>query len=286
MDILRKLDWCARLAKKCGATGVMTGDLFHRKRVPEQDITAMIQVLGKFPGGFVYSVLGNHDTIKPGNMVGTGYEALVAAGVVKDLDIGITLDFGGLARLTGFAWRPETELAKIGAYARSINTRQGIPEIRITHGMLVDSKGPWPFEATYAGGLKNLPDLLINGHNHVPFDAGRVINLGSLCRISEAEDGPRRVLLVQVQDGKLSKKFIPVPLKENVWRDRQPEPEIDIASERVKAKIDAFVDDMAGEKSVMAIEPEALLARIPGVTKEAHAAALGYLRRARERLGA
>lgn len=300
--ILGKLKWIAAAAKKLNVSKVVcTGDLFHRKKPREQDITALIKVFKEFPTGEVVSILGNHDTVVPGQMKGTAYECLVAAGVVFDISSNYLIIEDLL--VSGAAWAPEEDL--MAAHAYDAVGEAEIHEVRVSHGMLVKEDREYPFSCTPAGRAIQVrgPDILINGHNHVPFEtqpavmptesACPIINIGSVCRISRAESSPRRVILVIVKGGSISWRSIPLKMidEDEVFRSEE---EVDLDAELEDATrheaIESFVDDLGAELDVLKATPEDLLDRLGAELgadgKKAYETARKYLVDARERLKA
>ena len=286
-QILDKLARIAKLAKTLKVDlAVCTGDLFHRKNPPDADVTALIRAFKAFPGGRIASVLGNHDTTKPGDKRGTAYEVLCAAQVVFDFADG-PYDCGGGIALLGSPWRPEDTEDALSMYWRAEN------EIRVSHGMLVKEDREYPFPATYAGDVDG-HGLLVNGHNHSPFEVGNVVNLGSICRIGRSEScanaGARRLLYVVVDDtGKISRRFIPLPLipDEDVFVPEDTPDAEDVASENDRgARLEEFASDVADGVVSTGSTPDELLDAMTGADPAARERARKYLADAKERLSA
>lgn len=291
--ISAKLEWLAAACAKLKVeVAVSTGDLFHRKSPEERDITRLIRDFGRFPGGRILSVPGNHDTTKPGNIEGTAFETLVAAGVVQDLSAARyehdQENFTGVT-ITGSPWKPEADMAEESLY--QVPTTAFRPQIHITHGMLVPDSRDYPFACTAADTLE-VPEncLLVNGHNHNPFEVGSVINVGSICRITRQDgDTPRRFILVIVKDGKLTWRSVPIKVvgadDPSVYKaevDIEAEDGEDLHRDR---RIMEFVDQMEGEIDVLSATPEDLIHRLGNEFDEATVEdALRYISGARDRL--
>lgn len=283
-----KLAYLRRAAEKVGAVAVCTGDIFHRKHPEEADISDLIRELRGFPGGFVYSVLGNHDTDSPGRMEGTAYECLVEAGVVRDLsETVVRLD--GMS-LSGAPYMPEGRARELYAgVCADVEV-----EIRVTHGMLVPEQREYPFAATHPSEIPGRrPRLLLNGHNHDPFEIDDVVNVGSVCRISRLEaEKPRRFLFVRVEDGEVSWKSLPLPCRpvEEAFRDEE-DPlegfEEGVERDEARREIEGVARELAGDVDLLSMEPEELLRRmqVGKVSTPAVEEAFRYLAQARAVVG-
>lgn len=299
-----KLRWLAAACTKLKVTqAICTGDLFHRKAPEEADITALVRAFQRFPNGCVLSIPGNHDTTSPGNIAGTAFEVLVAAGVVVDLTKGswpcLDAHNNPNVTVTGVPWKPEKDLQSEEAYEAAEDIEH--PEVRITHGMLVPDDRDYPFTATPVTSIakhSDHPYLLINGHNHRYFTAGHRINIGSICRISrdeaEMNDGNRYAVLVIIKDGKIEYRQIPIPVAaiEDSFRDEDGS-EIDDTEEVDKRarddKIMDLADTIAAELDVLSADPEVLIHKIAkemNFSKDVVESALSGLSSARDRLNA
>ena len=232
----RKLKWLSELQRKYNCPILDAGDLFHHWK-PSPAL--LRYAINNLPDGMI-TVPGNHDL--PSHSMElyekSGLAVLQAAGKVC-----VLFDEPSGSRenvVYPFPWG-----VPISPRESSISERN----IALCHVMTYQGRKPFPGCKDPGAGalLRNTKgyDLIITGHNHMPFvveDEGRLlVNPGSLMRTTAAQiDHKPRVYLYYAEDNTVEPVFAPI---ENNVITRE---HIDITEHR-DGRIDAFISRLSDE---------------------------------------
>lgn len=255
-DQLSILAECADLAKENNCAAVlMPGDLTNSHIMSTAVLREFAEALKKFPCP-VLTVAGNHDreTSNLEDLKAAPYGVLEATGVIWDVSKKTynRLISGWVAMreliypqsysITGHPYTEDTD-HDIEQYTISERIKD-YTNIHLTHGALIPDH-PWyivdkesktdregrkhrytTFEELALMPKEKLPDIIINGHNHLGHEAtylpnGTLItNYGSIAHLSRDVGEIKRVPKVGLvtisgpgQDGKINYKAIPIVLK-------------------------------------------------------------------------
>lgn len=232
----RKLNWLSELQQKYNCPILDGGDLFHHWK-PSPAL--LRYAINNLPSEIV-TVPGNHDL--PSHSMElyekSGLAVLEASGKVNVL-FEKEYNLVNAINITPFPWGYEVVSHASTPYRK----------IALCHVMTYQGRKPFPgCTAPGAGALlRNTKgyNLIITGHNHVPFvveDDGRLlINPGSLMRTTAAQiDHKPRVYLYYAENNTIEPVF--VPIKEGVITREH----IDITEYR-DDRIDAFISRLSDE---------------------------------------
>lgn len=221
-QILAKVKWIMDNAGQLDAFPVCLGDLFDKKSgTTLRETYDMMFTIRNSGRGTLYLLLGNHDIQGYNQDISTQpVGILIQSGCIKKVE-----DLNGKCSsviVTAEHYRADYENAK--SYASE--PLNGF-HIHMTHGMLVNRPCPWDATVVNDAFIAGInADLLLNGHNHVSFQCDKVLNVGSIARISR--DGNYlntfpKAFLVDTSDK--SVKLVMVPCHDDVWIDKEEERE-------------------------------------------------------------
>jgi hypothetical protein len=158
------------------------------------------------------TVIGQHDTVghslAPSELAKTGLETLKTAGRVIVLSNGLQHVVGRSTRCFGYSWGE-----------KAINPPDdGVKgkKLLLWHVMTCENKQPFPGAcAILANTLDKWKyDLVITGDNHLQFQKGKVLNPGSLCRMSSDQADFEPAVFGWGEDGIVTR--IPLPIERGV----------------------------------------------------------------------
>ncbi len=195
---------------RCAAI-LQTGDLTDTAGLQLSTIGDLMEVLRESPCP-VLAVPGNHDTwgANPDTLPRTPFGLLARGGWIQDVSQHsfhlISAD-GVPVVVTGHAYDAETDLEP-GQYAAPAAEAEAF-RVHMTHGMLLRREPGFPVRHTtlaQIAGLQGLPDVLINGHEHLSHWVQRVgqtliLKPGALARLTahvEEIHRPVQVMLLTV----------------------------------------------------------------------------------------
>jgi predicted phosphodiesterase len=232
-DILNKFQKLKMIAydNDCKAV-IQTGDIFHRKgNTTYKDLSVMMSEIKSWPLPW-YGISGNHDCP-------SGYEedsaigCLFKSGIINKLGAKVT--FIQNLSITGVDWNPTNELS---AYTYS----NYFSDVLVTHAMFSNIM-PWNNAIHERGWIDTgkidylQSGLIVNGHNHQPFEDKNIINIGSLTRTFSNQNHFPRVLIIKEDK---SYYFVDVPVEK--------------MEDVIREKVEECVDDYQIRQSVNAIK--------------------------------
>lgn len=194
---------------RCAAI-LQTGDLTDTPGLQLSTIGDLMEILREAPCP-VLTVPGNHDLegANPTTFPRTPFGLLVRAGWIQDVSrtpFALTSGERPIV-ITGHGYDAETDLdpSQYGAPP----AEPGVFRIHLAHGMLLRREPGFPIRHTtleQIAGFPNLPDVLINGHEHLTHWAQRVgqtlvLKPGALARLAahvEEIHRPIQVMLLQI----------------------------------------------------------------------------------------
>lgn len=238
----RKLKWLSELQHKHNCPILDAGDLFHHWK-PSPAL--LRYAINNLPDGVV-TIPGNHDL--PNHSMElyekSGLAVLEASEKVKVLfkeDYNLPVAY---VKIVPFPWG-----TPIIPFFETLNHLSADRMIAFCHVMTYQGRKPFPECKDPGAGalLRNTTgyDLIITGHNHMPFvieDEGRLlVNPGSLMRTTAAQvDYKPRVYLYYAEDNTVEPVF--VPIEEGVITREH----IDVTEHR-DGRIDAFISRLSDE---------------------------------------
>ncbi len=195
---------------RCAAI-LQTGDLTDTAGLQLSTIGDLMEVLRESPCP-VLSIPGNHDTwgANPDTLPRTPFGLLARGGWVQDVSqrpYHLISANGVPIVITGHAYDAETDLEP-GQYAAPEAEAEAF-RVHLTHGMLLRREPGFPLRHTtldQIAGLPKLPDVLVNGHEHLSHWVQRigqtlVLKPGALARLTahvEEIHRPVQVMLLTV----------------------------------------------------------------------------------------
>lgn len=236
--VLEKIEWLFNEAERRDANLVCVGDLFDKKQgTTFRELYSLIKILEKNKKR-MYFTAGNHDL--------QAYRAdystqpigiLIESGLIKHIKDNDELDFENGVVLTASNYKANYECEE--TYSRSVKN-DCLFHIHLTHGMLVNKSVP--FEATMASEVEPILncDLLINGHNHEPWEYGdRIYNVGSVARIAKDKNYLNKQPKCLYVDGVTREiEWIDIPVERDVWINNMTRESID--SEALDSFVESF----------------------------------------------
>lgn len=234
----RKLKWLSELQQKYNCPILDGGDLFHHWK-PSPAL--LRYAINNLPDSII-TVPGNHDL--PSHSMElyekSGLAVLEASEKVTVLFYKESPLPNSIVGITPFPWG-----FPVISFSRIPSDRN----IALCHVMTYQGRKPFPGCKDPGAGalLRNTKgyDLIITGHNHIPFvveDEGRLlVNPGSLMRSTAAQiDHKPRIYLYYAEDNTVEPVF--VPIEEGVITREH----IDITEHR-DDRIDAFISRLSDE---------------------------------------
>lgn len=283
---------------RCAAI-LQTGDLTDTAGLQLSTIGDLMEILRQAPCP-VLAVPGNHDTwgANPDTLPRTPFGLLARGGWIQDVSANPFHLAGTGGRpiiITGHAYDAETDLDP-GQYTAPLADPDAF-RVHISHGMLLRRSPGMPLRHTtleQLTDLPNLPDLLVNGHEHLTHWVQRVgkclvVKPGAIARLTaHVEEIHRQVQVTLVTVTDTDTQAVDIPLQ-----SARPGTEILSRDHLVEAaehqdNLDQFLALLAhqGEmKFLHTQEMAAQLAEEMGLPPAVLADARARLTRAREELG-
>lgn len=248
-QILHKISVLQDVARKLDAKIIFTGDLFDKKHGTSlREINKLMSVIDEKLGW--YAVCGNHDIQAYNQRLETQpIGILIEAGKIQLLDCnGINLGDGVV--LTGESYHVNYETED--TFNVSVDDVSCRFHIHVTHAMIVERPAIW--EHVLAEEVEQVIqcDMLVNGHNHAPFQYGeQIYNVGGLARTAKEKNYFNKTPKALIIDtDKKSAKWVDIPHDEDVWKG-------DI--EKVVAKNQEELDEFVREMQELEIADEDLI---------------------------
>lgn len=250
----KKMEWILDLAHKERCECVLQpGDFFDSAWVSHSLIRRYIELCLKYflDDSFVYCIAGQHDQrYHNSNLDNTPLGILDAACAVW------------LIKRPRYISNDNTTVAIYGA-----GWETEIPEpenkdafnILVCHKMIIEDKKLWSEQKTFSMAqpflIRSGFDLIVSGDNHHAFQVSNrgktkhLINCGSMMRSrSDQGDHRPRVYIVDVENNKLTKHYIPVePFSIVVREDVQKEKERNL-------ELESFVENLSGETEIEGLD--------------------------------
>lgn len=268
-QILHKINLMQTVARKIDAKIICTGDIFDKKYgTTLYEINRMMETIDWVLGW--YTVLGNHDIQAYNQRIETQpIGVLYKAGRINLLKHGEYTDFNNGVFLTGEGYHVGYDCEE--TYARSVEEAECKYHIHVTHGMITQKSVPW--ESVDANAVESVLecDLLLNGHNHRPFQHGeRIFNIGSLARTAKEKNYLNKTpKAVVVDTDKREAKWIDIPCVEDVWKD-----DVERQIRNNQEELDEFVKEM---KEIEISDEDVLVKLLEGKSEKVREKFYSYL---------